>query len=97
MLREKKLWLFEVSDARVYQAIDELAWEEVEEGCFIADTEGKMQPKKKILWTNNERKVAVFSFGVINVLFAVMDEKNFKLITNCDSAKKAFDILVRSS
>ena len=77
-------------------ALDEKAWRAVLSGWShptVIDTEGKTTPKPKLEWTSEEDKLANCNSKAINAIFNAVNPNQFKLISTCESAKAAWDVL----
>ena len=76
--------------------LDEKAWRAVLSGWShptVIDTEGKTTPKPKLEWTSEEDKLANCNSKAINAIFNAVNPNQFKLISTCESAKAAWDVL----
>ncbi|CAM8880830.1 unnamed protein product [Rhodiola kirilowii] len=75
---------------------DESVWEAVEQGWtdpVALDKEGKVCLLTKDKWTEAHKKAEAANSKAINAIFSGVDGKNFKMISTCEDAKKAWDIL----
>ncbi|CAM8953466.1 unnamed protein product [Rhodiola kirilowii] len=75
---------------------DESFWEAVENGwthTMTIDEAGKAGPLAKIIWTEGQKNSETANSKAMNAIFSGVDGKNFKMISTCEIAKKAWDIL----
>ncbi|CAM8932466.1 unnamed protein product [Rhodiola kirilowii] len=75
---------------------DESVWEAVEQGWthpVAADEEGKVSLLAKDKWTEVQKKAEAANSKAMNAIFSGVDGKNFKMISTCEIAKTAWDIL----
>ncbi|CAM8944194.1 unnamed protein product [Rhodiola kirilowii] len=75
---------------------DESLWEAIEQGWshpVAIDKEGKVCLLAKDKWTEVHKKAEAANSKVMNAIFSGVDGKNFKMISTCEIAKKAWDIL----
>ncbi|CAM8965641.1 unnamed protein product [Rhodiola kirilowii] len=75
---------------------DESVWEAVEQGWMdpvALNEEGKVCLLAKDKWTEAQKKTEAANSKAMNAIFSRVDEKNFKMISTCEDAKKAWDIL----
>ncbi|CAM8935512.1 unnamed protein product [Rhodiola kirilowii] len=75
---------------------DEAVWEAVEQGWthpVATDKEGKVTPLAKDKWTEAQKNAEAVNSKAMNAIFSGVDGKNFKMISTCEIAKKAWDIL----
>ncbi|CAM8918375.1 unnamed protein product [Rhodiola kirilowii] len=75
---------------------DESVWEAVEQGWthpVTADKEGNVSLLAKDKWTEIHKSAEAANSKAMNVVFSGVDGKNFKMISTCEVAKKAWDIL----
>ncbi|CAM8982960.1 unnamed protein product [Rhodiola kirilowii] len=75
---------------------DESVWEAVEPGWThpeATDKEGNVSLLAKNKWTEVHRNAEVENSKAMNAIFSGVDGKNFKMISTCEIAKKAWDIL----
>ncbi|CAM8910641.1 unnamed protein product [Rhodiola kirilowii] len=78
------------------KSLDEKAWRAVLVGWTeptMANPEGVTVPKREALWTDADEKAAAGNSKALNAIFSGVDENVFKLITECEVAKEAWDIL----
>ncbi|CAM8895754.1 unnamed protein product [Rhodiola kirilowii] len=71
---------------------DEKAWRVVLVGWtqpVMANPEGVMVPKPKVLWTDADEKAVAGISKAMNAIFSGVDENLFKLIANCEISKEA--------
>ncbi|XP_073046261.1 uncharacterized protein [Primulina eburnea] len=82
---------------RVYiKSIEERAWQRVLDGWSppkIVDGDGDSRSKPESSWSNDEVITSNFNSKALNAIFTSVDINMFSLITNCISAKEAWDIL----
>ncbi|CAM8910535.1 unnamed protein product [Rhodiola kirilowii] len=75
---------------------DESVWEAVEQGwtqLVATNEEGKVSLLAKDKWTEVQKKAEAANSKVMNAIFSGVDGKNFKMISTCEIAKTAWDIL----
>ncbi|CAM8982585.1 unnamed protein product [Rhodiola kirilowii] len=75
---------------------DEAIWEAVEQGWthpVATDKEGKVSPLTKDKWTEDHKSAEAANSKAMNAIFSGVDGKNFKMISTCEIAKTAWDIL----
>ncbi|CAM8956524.1 unnamed protein product [Rhodiola kirilowii] len=75
---------------------DESVWEAVEQGWthpVATDEEGKVSLLAKDKWTEVQKKAEAANSKAMNAMFSGVDGKNFKMISTCEIAKTAWDIL----
>ncbi|CAM8982353.1 unnamed protein product [Rhodiola kirilowii] len=75
---------------------DESVWEAVEQGWthpVATDEEGKVSLLAKDKWTEVQKKAEAANSKAMNAIFSGVDGKNFKMISTCEIAKTAWDIL----
>ncbi|CAM8978429.1 unnamed protein product [Rhodiola kirilowii] len=75
---------------------DESVWDSVEHGWthpVATDEEGKVSLLAKNKWTEVQRNAEAANSKAMNAIFSGVDGKNFKMISTCEIAKKAWDIL----
>ncbi|CAM8882475.1 unnamed protein product [Rhodiola kirilowii] len=75
---------------------DESVWEAVETGwahpeVTAEDDKVSLLPKDK--WTEAQKNAEAANSRAMNAIFSGVDGKNFKMISTCEIAKKAWDIL----
>ncbi|XP_073294318.1 uncharacterized protein [Primulina huaijiensis] len=78
--------------------IDERAWQRVINGwtsLIMLDQDGDSLPKPETDWTADEVQNSNYNSKALNAIFTYVDVNMFSLITNCTSAKSAWDILQR--
>ena len=78
------------------KAIDEKAWRAVLTGWdhpVTKDTEGVEKLKPEISWSTEEDKLANNNSKALNAIFNGVDASQFKLISTCETAKDAWEIL----
>ncbi|CAM8941130.1 unnamed protein product [Rhodiola kirilowii] len=76
------------------KTLDERAWKAVGwTPPTMANAEGQVVPKPEERWTKTEDKTAVGNSIAMNAIFLAMNENVFKLISNCEVAKDAWEIL----
>ncbi|XP_073025196.1 uncharacterized protein [Primulina eburnea] len=82
---------------RIYiKSIEERAWQRVLDGWSpprTIDADGASRSKPENTWTNDEVQTSNFNSKALNTIFTSVDINMFSLITNCISAKEAWDIL----
>ncbi|CAM8929385.1 unnamed protein product [Rhodiola kirilowii] len=75
---------------------DESVWEAVEQGWthpVATNEEGKLSLLAKDKWIEVQKKAEAANSKAMNAIFSGVDGKNFKMISTCEIAKKAWDIL----
>ncbi|CAM8943748.1 unnamed protein product [Rhodiola kirilowii] len=75
---------------------DEAVWEAVEQGWthpVATDKEGKVSLLTKDKWTKVHKSAEAANSKAMNAIFSGVDGKNFKMISTCEIAKTAWDIL----
>ena len=78
------------------KAIDGKAWRSVLtswEHLITKDTEGKEILKPKTTWSTEEDRLANNNSKALNAIFNRVDANQFKLISTCETAKNAWEIL----
>ncbi|CAM8929343.1 unnamed protein product [Rhodiola kirilowii] len=74
----------------------ESVWEAVEQGWthpVATDKEGKVSLLTKDKWIEAHKNAEAANSRAMNAIFSGVDGKNFKMISTCEIAKKAWDIL----
>ncbi|XP_073307143.1 uncharacterized protein [Primulina huaijiensis] len=80
------------------KSIEERVWQRVLDGLStprIMDADGDCRVKPESAWSNDEVQTSNFNSKALNAIFTSVDVNMFSLITNCTSAKDAWDILQR--
>ncbi|CAM9000441.1 unnamed protein product [Rhodiola kirilowii] len=75
---------------------NESVWEAVEQRWthpVATDKEGKVSLLAKDKWTEVQKKAEAANSKAMNAIFSGVDGKNFKMISTCEIAKTAWDIL----
>ncbi|CAM8966753.1 unnamed protein product [Rhodiola kirilowii] len=74
---------------------DESVWEAVEHGWThpMTTDAGKVNLLAKDKWTEIQKSAEAAKSKAMNVIFSGVDGKNFKMISTCEIAKKAWDVL----
>ncbi|CAM8937745.1 unnamed protein product [Rhodiola kirilowii] len=74
---------------------DESVWEAVENGWThpVTTKAGKVNLLAKDKWTEIQKSAGAANSKAMNAIFSGVDGKNFKMISTCEIAKKAWDIL----
>ena len=78
------------------KSLDDRAWRAVSNGWEAptsTDREGNVTLKPDSEWSKDEEKLANNNWKALNAIFTGVDANQFKLISNCLSAKEAWDIL----
>ena len=78
------------------KALDEKAWRSVLSGWSpptIKDDEGKDITKPELSWSSDDDKLANYNSKALHAILNGVDATRIKMITNCESAKEAWDIL----
>ncbi|XP_073290996.1 uncharacterized protein [Primulina huaijiensis] len=90
--------LWKVKIRYYIKSIDEQAWQCVINGWTspsVIDQDGDSLPKPETDWTADEVQNSNYNSKALNAIFTSVDINMFSLITNCTSAKSAWDILQR--
>ncbi|XP_075521484.1 uncharacterized protein LOC142554699 [Primulina tabacum] len=90
--------LWKVKIRYYIKSIDERAWQRVINGWTspsMTDRDGDSLPKPETEWTTDEVQSSNYNSKALNAIFTSVDVNMFSLITNCTSAKSAWDILQR--
>ncbi|XP_073313608.1 uncharacterized protein [Primulina huaijiensis] len=90
--------LWKVKIRYYIKSIDERAWQRVINGWtspILLDQDGDGLPKPETDWTADEVQSSNYNSKALNAIFTSVDVNMFSLITNCTSAKSAWDILQR--
>ncbi|XP_075492552.1 uncharacterized protein LOC142530614 [Primulina tabacum] len=88
--------LWKVKMRMYIKSIEERAWQRVLDGWSpprTVDNDGDSRSKLENTWTNDEVQTSNFNSKALNAIFTSVDVNMFSLITNCISAKEAWDIL----
>ncbi|XP_073038306.1 uncharacterized protein, partial [Primulina eburnea] len=88
--------LWKVKIRYYIKSLDERAWQRVINGWtppVATDQEGDNRPKPENDWTADEVQNSNHNSKALNAIFTSVDMNIFSLITNCTSAKSAWDIL----
>ncbi|XP_073039267.1 uncharacterized protein [Primulina eburnea] len=88
--------LWKVKIRYYIKSLDERAWQRVINGRtppVVMDQEGDKRPKPETDWTADEVQNSNHNSKTLNAIFTSVDKIMFSLITNCTSAKSAWDIL----
>ncbi|CAM8943912.1 unnamed protein product [Rhodiola kirilowii] len=74
---------------------DESVWEAVENGWTppVVTKDDVVSPLTKNKWTDAQKMAEAANSKAMNAIFSGVNGKNFKMISNCEIAKKAWDIL----
>ncbi|CAM8922405.1 unnamed protein product [Rhodiola kirilowii] len=75
---------------------DESVWEAIEQGWthpVTTDKEGKVSLLTKDKWIEIHKSADAANSKAMNAIFLGVDGKNFNMISTCEVAKKAWDIL----
>ncbi|CAM8948120.1 unnamed protein product [Rhodiola kirilowii] len=74
---------------------DESVWEAVENGWTrpVVSKDDEVSPLTKDKWTYAQKMDEAANSKAMNAIFSGVNGKNFKMISNCEIAKKAWDIL----
>ncbi|CAM8948955.1 unnamed protein product [Rhodiola kirilowii] len=74
---------------------DESVWEVVENGWTppVVTKDDEVIPLTKDKWTEAQKNAEAANSKAMNAIFSGVDGKNFKMISTCAIAKKAWDIL----
>ncbi|XP_075515558.1 uncharacterized protein LOC142550205 [Primulina tabacum] len=78
------------------KSIDERAWQRVINGWTPprrVNEDGDSLVKPESDWTTDEVQISIYNSKALNAIFSSVDMNMFGLITNCISAKDAWDIL----
>ena len=77
------------------RALDMRAWRSILIGWShptTKDSKGNEIPKVEIDWSNDDDKLENFNNKALNSIFKGVNVKQIKLISSCESAKKAWDV-----
>ena len=77
-------------------AIDAQAWKAILTGWThptTTDEKGEKVHKPEVEWTTTEDHLATSNSKALNAIFNAVDLNQFKLISTCETAKEAWDIL----
>ncbi|XP_075521583.1 uncharacterized protein LOC142554792 [Primulina tabacum] len=88
--------LWKVKMRMYIKSIKERAWQRVLDGWSpprIVDDDGDSRSKSESSWSNDEVQTSNFNSKALNAIFTSVDVNKFSFITNCISAKEAWDIL----
>ncbi|XP_075483595.1 uncharacterized protein LOC142523747 [Primulina tabacum] len=88
--------LWKVMMRMFIKSIEERAWQRVLDGWSpprILDDDGDSRSKLENSWSNDEIQTSNFNSKELNAIFTSVDVNIFSLITNCISAKEAWNIL----
>ncbi|XP_073019134.1 uncharacterized protein [Primulina eburnea] len=88
--------LWKVNMRMYIKSIEERVWQRVLDGWSppkIVDDDGDCRSKPESSWSNDEVQTSNFNSKALNAIFTSVDINMFCLITNCISAKEAWDIL----
>ncbi|CAM8971606.1 unnamed protein product [Rhodiola kirilowii] len=75
---------------------DKSVWNAVEQGWMhpmVTDKEGNVTLLPKDKWTDAYKNAEAANSKALNVIFSRVNRKNFKMISTCEIAKKAWNIL----
>ncbi|CAM8989605.1 unnamed protein product [Rhodiola kirilowii] len=75
---------------------DESVWDAVKQGWthpVTIDEGGRCAPLAKTRWTEGKQNAEAANSKAMNAIFSAVDGKNFKMISTCEIAKTAWDIL----
>ena len=78
------------------KAFDEKAWRAILIGWSHptkTDDQGETVSKLELEWSAREDKLAMSNSKALNTIFNAVDSNQFKLISTCESAKNAWDVL----
>ncbi|KAL8456800.1 hypothetical protein ACS0TY_034877 [Phlomoides rotata] len=83
---------------RMYiKSIDERAWRSILSGWepprTTADADAETTVKRELDWTTEESTLASYNLKALNAIFTSANTSMFKIISNCVSAKDAWDRL----
>ncbi|CAM8949990.1 unnamed protein product [Rhodiola kirilowii] len=96
LLEGNKYGYWKVRMKAFLKSQDESVWEVVEKGWthpVATDEEGKVSLLGKDEWTEVQKKAEAANSKAMNAIFSGIDGKNFKMISTCETAKTAWDIL----
>ncbi|XP_073317286.1 uncharacterized protein [Primulina huaijiensis] len=88
--------LWKVKMRMYIKSIEERAWQRVLDGWSppkLVDVVGDSRVKPENVWTNDKVQTSNFNSKALNAILTSVDVNMFSLITNCISAKEAWDIL----
>ena len=78
------------------KSVDEKAWKAILTGWDHPMTRNDKREsvlKPEVEWTANEDKLANNNSKALNAIFNAVDANQFKLISTCETAKEAWEIL----
>ncbi|XP_073290498.1 uncharacterized protein [Primulina huaijiensis] len=90
--------LWKVKMRYYIKSLDERAWQRVINGWTspsMTDQDGDSLIKPETDWTADEVQSSNYNSKALNAIFTSVDTNMFNLITNCTSAKSAWDTLQR--
>ncbi|XP_075487957.1 uncharacterized protein LOC142527125 [Primulina tabacum] len=96
VLDGSKYALWKVKMRMYIKSFEERALQRVLDGWSpprIVDDDGDSRSKPESSWSNDEVQTSNFNSKALNAIFTSVDVNMFSLITNCISAKEAWDIL----
>ncbi|CAM8990838.1 unnamed protein product [Rhodiola kirilowii] len=95
LLQGNKYGYWRVRMKAFLKSQDETVWEAVENGWTppVVTKDDKVIPLTKDKWTEAQKNAEAANSKAMNAIFLGVDGKNFKMISTCEIAKKAWDIL----
>ncbi|CAM8978738.1 unnamed protein product [Rhodiola kirilowii] len=95
LLERNKYRYWRVRMKAFLKSQDESVWEAVENGWThpVTTEAGKVNLLAKDKWTEIQKDAEAANSKAMNAIFSGVDGKNFKVISTCGIAKKAWDIL----
>ena len=79
------------------KVVDDKAWMAVEKGwtaLTALDNDGKVTDLPQDKWTEDHHEEVIGNSKAMNAIFSAVEENIFKLISNYEVAKDAWDILL---
>ena len=81
------------------KAVEEKAWRSILTGWThptMKDSEGRSILKPEEIWSLDEDRLENYNVKALNAIFNTVDINQFKLISTCETAKEAWNILQTS-
>ncbi|CAM8916959.1 unnamed protein product [Rhodiola kirilowii] len=96
LLEGNKYGYWRVRMKAFLKSLDASIWKAVENGWTppVTTKAGKHSLLAKDKWTETHKNAEVANSKEMNAIFSRVDGKNFKMISTCEIAKKAWDILL---
>ncbi|CAM8978507.1 unnamed protein product [Rhodiola kirilowii] len=95
LLEENRYGYWRVRMKAFLKSQDESVWEAVEHGWTppVVTKDDTVSLLTKDKWTKAQKNAEAANSKAMNAIFSRVDGKNFKMISTCEIAKKAWDIL----